>query len=77
MARLFLDSNALPGPIKEVFNQLEDQNNGGTQLFGLIGEDPIPKGIQSRDIVVHFDPETQAIKLGIFNGESVFYTGPL
>lgn len=84
MPRIFLDSNAKTANkedmrpwIEDIFHQLEDQINGGTQIHGLIGEDPVPKGIRSRDIIVHFDPETQAIKLGIFNGESVFYTSPL
>lgn len=84
MARIFLDTNLktaskddLRALVEDLFHQLEDQINGGTNLVGLIGEDPLPKGVRSRDVVVHFDPETQAIKLGIFNGKEVFYTSPL
>lgn len=79
MSRIFLDSSLkifpqdqLRAGIETLFQQLEDQINGGTDVVSLTDTDQsLPEGMKRGDIV--FNIQRGELKVGVYNGESVFY----
>lgn len=79
MARIFLSSSLAGIPaeqlhtaVETIFQQLEDQINGGTDVSSLNDlNQKLPEGIRSGDVV--FNLSGGELRAGIYNGVSVIY----
>lgn len=79
MSRIFLTKNfsaippsELPEQLDALFDTLQQQVNAGVSISSkLNSNDPLPEGIQPRDLI--FDISGGELKVGIYNGKSVVY----